>query len=366
MSSHSIGEFDVGVVGGGVAGATAALVAARLGCSVALIHGRESTHEPARKNWIGPVGISLLTETGLTAPALQAADFSGMRLFSADFKRMCSVDDAELTGWIVDPMMLTRELQRCADDTKQVTRVSGNVVEIMQSERHRSLRCDDDTALAARILIIADGAESPASTLAGVGRGTVSTAKMVVASLGAHCGKPGISVVLGAGEQQTATILSDDSCAYVCIPVREPTAAAHSQLQDFCKSAAEAGVAPKAAPSDVQIIPCVAGMALDREAHVGKGCAIVGAAGGFAAAFSNEEIYPAMKSGRIVAEVAARALKATVPQDELATFSSVWRSELADYLRMPNTDLNLLLPLVFGNPQMSRRVARAFLLGQKF
>jgi hypothetical protein len=33
---------------------------------------------------------------------------------------------------------------------------------------------------------------------------------------------------------------------------------------------------------------------------------------------------------------------------------------------MPNTDLGLLMPMVFNNPQMSRRMARAFLLGQGF
>jgi hypothetical protein len=33
---------------------------------------------------------------------------------------------------------------------------------------------------------------------------------------------------------------------------------------------------------------------------------------------------------------------------------------------MPNADLSLLMPLVFKNAQMTRRVARAFLLGERF
>jgi hypothetical protein len=50
----------------------------------------------------------------------------------------------------------------------------------------------------------------------------------------------------------------------------------------------------------------------------------------------------------------------------LHSFGSAWRRDLADYLRLPNTDLALLMPLVFNNAQMSGRLARAFLLGQTF
>ena len=111
---------------------------------------------------------------------------------------------------------------------------------------------------------------------------------------------------------------------------------------------------------------CPGGAALDMDTHVGKRCLLIGDAGGFAAAFSNETVYPAMRSGWIAAETALRALHAPVLQDELASFSVAWRTDMADYLRMPNTDLSLLVPLVFNNEQMSRRVARAFLLGQPF
>jgi len=53
-----------------------------------------------------------------------------------------------------------------------------------------------------------------------------------------------------------------------------------------------------------------------------------------------------------------------VVQDELASFGTAWRTQLAEYLRMPQTDFSLLMPLVFGAKPMSRRVARAFLLGE--
>ncbi|NUQ51003.1 MAG: hypothetical protein HUU27_13925, partial [Phycisphaerae bacterium] len=131
-------------------------------------------------------------------------------------------------------------------------------------------------------------------------------------------------------------------------------------------AARQAGLLPPGPTPEIQAHPSPAGLALDLDTHVGKRCLLLGDAGGFVSAFSNEGIYPAMMSGVLAADVVARALKAPVPQDELASFGVEWRTRLADYLRMPNTDLSLLVPLVFNNPQMCLRVARAFLHGQAF
>ena len=107
-----------------------------------------------------------------------------------------------------------------------------------------------------------------------------------------------------------------------------------------------------------------AGVALDLDTLVGKRCVLIGESAGFVSAFSGETIYPCMMSGWMAAEVVGRALAANVLQDELLSFGAAWRGELAEYLRSPNTDLSLLMPLVFDNEQMSKRVARAFLLGR--
>jgi flavin-dependent dehydrogenase len=148
------------------------------------------------------------------------------------------------------------------------------------------------------------------------------------------------------------------------------TRAAESSATDefgrFCERAVESGLLPEGVPREPERRVCPGGVALDMDTHVGKRCLLIGEAGGFVAAFSHEEIYPAMCSGWIAAESALGALRAPVLQDELASFGAAWRGRLADYLRMPNTDLSLLVPLVFNNAQMSRRVARAFLLGQPF
>ena len=177
----------------------------------------------------------------------------------------------------------------------------------------------------------------------------------------------GIDVVVGAGrELKIATIVRNENRLRATLFTREVGQPVTSQLNALLEAAVAAGVLPSGTERETHEASSRAGAALDLDSHVGKRCVLVGDAGGFVSAFSQEGIYPAMRSGMLAAETIAHSLSAPVLQDELATFSTAWRSELAEYLRLPNTDLGLLMPMVFNNPQMSRRVARAFLLGQAF
>ena len=63
-------------------------------------------------------------------------------------------------------------------------------------------------------------------------------------------------------------------------------------------------------------------------------------------------------------EVIETALAAPTSQDALMTFDTRWRLEMAEYLRMPNTDMEFLIPLIFSNPPMADRVTNAFFLGE--
>jgi flavin-dependent dehydrogenase len=177
----------------------------------------------------------------------------------------------------------------------------------------------------------------------------------------------GLDVVFaGRHAAQLITIIRARGHIQVSLLTREAPPPADQQLTEILHAAAAADLIPPAPPVAPRCTLASAGVALDLETHVGKRCLLIGEAGGFVSAFSQERLYPAMKSGWLAAETAARALRANLPQDELSSFSAAWRTELADYLRLPNTNLGLLMPLVFDNAQMSERVARAFLLGQSF
>jgi hypothetical protein len=71
-----------------------------------------------------------------------------------------------------------------------------------------------------------------------------------------------------------------------------------------------------------------------------------------------------MWSATIAAEVIGEAFDAPSSQDALMTFDSRWRIAMGDYLRPPNTDLPLLLPLIFSNKPMAQRMAAAFFCGE--
>jgi flavin-dependent dehydrogenase len=107
-----------------------------------------------------------------------------------------------------------------------------------------------------------------------------------------------------------------------------------------------------------------AGAALDMDTHVAKHTLLIGDAGGFVAAASDEAIYPGMWSAQIAAEVAHRALASKHSQDVLMEFNSKWRIAMAEYLRPPNTESQFLIPLIFSRQPMADRMATAFFQGE--
>lgn len=106
------------------------------------------------------------------------------------------------------------------------------------------------------------------------------------------------------------------------------------------------------------------GSSLEFEQHFGKRCVLTGQCGGFSAALSGEALYAGLRSGMLAGGVCVRALQSRVTQDVLCQFDTQWRSTLADYLRLPNTDLSFILPVVFTNPQMASKIAAGFINGE--
>ncbi len=106
------------------------------------------------------------------------------------------------------------------------------------------------------------------------------------------------------------------------------------------------------------------GMALELETHVAKRCMLVGTAGGFVESITGQTLYPGVKSALIAADIAHAALDHARVQEELMKFKNHWRKNLADYLRPPNTSLQMLLPLLFVNQQIVAKFTRALLFGE--
>jgi flavin-dependent dehydrogenase len=361
-------EYDVVNIGGGPAGSSAALTARARGLSTLIIEASARPEPGVCTGWLGPAAQRCCSAYGVTARDVGGAEFTGLRLRSWDFAHCVDVHDPELTGWVVEPTALSGALFDAAGraGTTQITAATIDELEI--GERLVRVRLKDAAQPAGRVLLIADGATSAASARAQLRplhaiqqRGGCAFAVADVADAGV-----GVEVVIAGGRTlKLVSIVRNHTQVRVGLLTRDAATPAAQQLDAFLAAASAADVLPAAAWR-ARPAPDLAGVALEVESHVSKRCIIIGDAGGFAASFSNEGAYPALRSGGLAAETVARALAAPVLQDELATYGATWRAELADYMRMPNTDLGLLMPMVFNNPQMSRRVARAFLLGQAF
>ena len=366
VEHNSDALVDLIIMGGGAAGMTAALTAQRSGLSVKVFERESDLEKPSIAGWLSPLGVKLCEDIGLTAEAVEAEPFTGLTLHAWNFDAQCHIDDDDLNGWYIDRARFDRALHRLVRAAGVAVAYDREVVDLALGEDEVTVTLGDQSTHRGRLLLIADGVFSRGAELAdlipaGRMRGILNCAQMVTHAPGA---KPGIAVVLGrsVGAQLGTLITGHDRIRVTISGSAEPNELMRT-LRDFCADAIEHGVIPKTA-AEVQaggIMPAAAALELDT--HVGKRCLLIGDAGGFLTAFSNEGLYPAMRSGMLAAEVAADALQADLPQDALSAYSIVWRQELADYLRMPNADLGLLLPLIFRSEAMATRVARAFLLG---
>lgn len=107
-----------------------------------------------------------------------------------------------------------------------------------------------------------------------------------------------------------------------------------------------------------------AGVALELETHVAKRCLLVGTAGGFAEAVTGQTLAASVRSALLAADVARKALDSDDCQEALMHFKTVWRRSLADFIRPPNTSLQMLLPLLFANKRIIGRFTAALLEGK--
>ncbi len=348
---------DLLILGCEPAAAAAAITAAQAGASVELIEQRPAG-SCGRLEWIGPAAQQMLDELGVS---LDAATFTGLTLCAWDLARSIHVSDAGLSGCIVARDALELALLRQAKS--RGTRIhAGAAVHFAADEDRVRVELDDGTSLAARVAIVCEpggvdihppGQQPPPAA---------SVCYRVQAVAACDAGR--MHVALGRGGRLGLVLTSPRAVALTAF-ARRDDAEAREAFDALRTAACEAGLVPAAlGQAEPQIEPVASGAALEAESHVRKRTLLAGSAGGFCGAFSHEQIYPQLRSGVLAAKVAVAALEADVLQDALMDFGPRWRGELADYLRMPNADLSLLLPLVFENPQMAARVARALLLGE--
>jgi len=358
-------EHDVLVLGGGPAGCAAAIAAARRQLRTLLIE-RQATDRRTCPGWIGPAAARQCAACGVDLKEL-ATQFTGLRLWSWDWRKHSDVHDRELSGWLINGRRLEQALLAAARTAGARLLCPATAVDVQLAEHAAHVTLTDGQRLSAQVVIIADGAASLARRLARLPEIPSDECGAAWTELDCPDAGAALEVVLGTGRTpRVATLARGLGKLRITLLTGEMDAPATKELAALVTAGRAAGALPPGPPVAVHPAVALAGVALDLETHVGKRCLLVGEAGGFVTALSNEGLYPALRSGWLAGEKAAAALAAPLLQDELATFSADWRADLADYMRMPNTDLGLLLPMVFSNRQIALRLARSFLLGQPF
>ncbi len=170
-------DFDIVIVGGGLAGLALAVALKRSPLSIALIEGRAPTPPEgwdARIYAISPANARFLDEIGIWThldPAriqrvttMEVRGDAGGRL---DF----SAYDAGVTelAWIIESSLMQRELWETAKRQGNVTLVCPGVPRRLSfGDEAATLTLDDGRELTARLVVAADGADSWTRAAAGI------------------------------------------------------------------------------------------------------------------------------------------------------------------------------------------------------
>ncbi len=360
-------HYQLVVFGAGPAGCAAAITAGRAGVRTALVT-LDDAPPASFPAWLGPSATAILDTLGTSPATLQSVSApSRYALRSWDLQRTVDVDDPDIAVSIADHAELVEKLGAAAAKA-DVACVRGTLAHIQQHERGVKLTLADDRVLVTDVLVIADGARSVAAPLCGVRTAAANEQRGQAATIRCAAGDaPEVWLMPGVDRAfQMGVGVCDGQAAQLTLISHAIDAPVEQQLATLADRCATAGLVGTPDHQSLRPLAGLAGGALDLDTHVGKHCLLVGDAGGFVCAFSGEGYFPALRSGIIAAEIVADALQADLLQDALQQFSRAWRHELATYLQMPNTDLSLLVPLIFNNQQMSKRMARAFFLGESF
>jgi len=366
-------DFDVIVLGAGPAGATAAIALAQKNRSVLLLERAKLPRRIHCGGWLTGLAQPFLSDLGLDTGKVLTMPFRDVTFYSADFDKKTEPEFDRDVGYIIDRAAFDRALVELATKVGVQFRSEHPISDLRLNESGVEAIQPGGESDSARLVVVATGRGSPWSDAVGVARIT-GESPILNAQVEAKIPKkkssptPRVSIVLGLdGGASFGLIGVTRDRLIMNVNWRGGADAVNATLIHLCRGAHAAGVAPvdlSRGAASAAVIRSPAAVALDMETHVGKHALVVGDAGGFVSAASNEGIYPAMWSAKIAAEVIDKALDSTYVQDELMQFNTMWRIAMADHLRSPHTDVRFLLPLIFSNQPMADRMGAAFFFGQ--
>jgi len=364
--------FDVAVVGAGPAGATAALQLGRKGYQVALVDRTAIPRPVTCAGWLSAKVEPLLAELGLPPNKFLGSPFRDVTLFNSDLTKTAKPRFESSAGYLVDRGSFDISLTNAAVQHGVTLFQASTVTDIRLKERSVDITLANGHRITSRLLLLASGRESELLDRLGFPRQTGGS-PLWTAQVEAELpsiktpAEPHVGVVLGLdGGGSFGLCCTSKDRVLVNVNWAGARERAIPLLVELCKATFANRVVPVDLSKQAQsagLVRSPASAALDMESHVAKHTLLIGDAGGFVSAASNEGIYPAMWSAKLAAKAVDAALQSDFSQDELMTFDSLWRTQMADHLRSPHADIRFLLPLIFHNQPMADRMGAAFFFG---
>ncbi|GJM24335.1 MAG: hypothetical protein DHS20C16_07500 [Phycisphaerae bacterium] len=375
MTKKKQTEFDAIIVGAGPAGATIAIKLAKLGMSVGLLDRAKFPRRKPCTGWVNANVAELLDDLDVASKQLLARPFKDVAFHNADLSKSSVPELKSSPGYLIDRAAFDERLVNAAKRAGAQLIENREVTDLDPQESGVKVIASDGTGFHCKLLVLAIGASKKLRAQVGIARSDVRESRWTALIEHALEGKskstsadPRIDVVLGATAENGLAILARQKDR-VSLTLNSPgdREAIADQILTLAHIMREKKMLTPEFPIEPAAVECSKssfGPALELDSHVGKHTLLIGDAGGFIAAVSQEGIYPSMWSAKIAAEVVGSAWGADISQDALMTFDNKWRLEMGDYLRPPNTDLQLLAPLIFSNQPMTNRMASAFFFGE--
>lgn len=161
---------DVAIVGGGLAGSTAAAMLGRAGVAALLIDPHPSYPPELRCEKLGGDQLDLLRKTGLAEPTLRATTLDG-EVWEARFGYVVAKKPSDQHGIMYDTLVNTMRAQIAPGVETIFAKVTG----ISNSDERQQVTLSNGEQISARLVVLANGLNIGLRTMLGIERQVISS-----------------------------------------------------------------------------------------------------------------------------------------------------------------------------------------------
>jgi flavin-dependent dehydrogenase len=361
--------YDVAILGATPAGFAAAYVLAKAGKKVIVVAAPPSAAPCPLADWVSADLFRLTRLPAGLAKAAKTRPFQAIHYHSVALDRRVEYRRRSAMGYFLQPSDLTAALASAA--RKAGAKVSSSSTLPVIKLEEDGILLSGSCEVAAQVLIIAEGQPHDVLDDLGLAVRTPRSAPLIVAGLDVPFGGKNdgaLHVVEEPERSEIGMFFVVGGHLHLRVISSSPAIGTRAaELSALVARLQQAGLIPAklslhCARGAVWRPP--AGAALELETHAAKRCLLAGTAGGFAEVVTGQTLYTSVASALLAAEVAGKALARKDPQTTLAEYGTSWRRQLEKRLLRPSTPFQVILPLVFANPKVAKRLTSILLCGQ--